>query len=203
MIDLRELRLRAGQRLSGRNFPPLWRKLLSAIAERTPKRIVGARQRRGPDGVNMTATAGGGGGYLVHPWQMSVDESDEMWRVRFRRGLVNGVEAKIGDKLMSEEDSEGELPALEVREFDARGIARIHVCVKFEGFAWFTKSVELITTTDLPEPKLFTAHKLIGILVKDEAGDVQPEARAFFDLRILPVDRTKDGAALYLTGPSA
>jgi hypothetical protein len=193
-------------RLTGRNFPPLWRRLLAAIAERTPKRVTGARQRRGPDGVNITATGSGGGGYVVHPWQMSVEPGNDEAapvKVRFRRGLVNGVEAKIGDRFISAEDEAGETPFLEVSgtHYDTRRIARIYAKVEFEGFAWFTKAVTLTASATVPEVKPFIMHKLVGILVKSENGDVLPEARAYFDFRVTPVDRTKDGAALYLVGP--
>ena len=216
MIDLRQLQLRRGQRLNGRTFPPLWRKLLLAIAERTPKRLSNARQRRGPDGVSIIAGGRGGGGYVVHPWQMSVNarsgESGNVYEVTFQRGLINGVEGKIdtgvGLRAMSDADDAGDLPALTVSDFDERGIARIYAEVTFHGFAWFTQSVELIASAKVPDRKAFTAHKLIGILVKERingqpTGDALPEPRAFFDLSLLPIDTTKDGAATYLSSPAA
>lgn len=210
MINLRTLQLRAGQRLDGRTFPPLWRRLLAAIAERTPKRVVGARQRRGPDGVSITTTSGGGAGYVVHPWQMSVEATDSGFGVRFTRGLINGLEAKIaggdaGESRYVSEEQDGETPALTVGDdaFDARGIARIYARVTFEGFAWFTKSVELIAADKAPEFKAFTAYKLIGLLVRNAAGEVLPESRAFFDLKIQAVDTNENGAATFLSGPAA
>lgn len=181
----------------------LWRELLRVLEAMTPRRGRFSRLNTTPDGTTVTALGGRGGEEIVPPWDIAIEQEGDKWLLRFERGLVNGIEPRIGKKRMSEADPKtGLTPALEVKASDFNEedrTCRIYAKASI-GSDWAIQKLEMTASARTPAAAAFIDHILIALLIDDGEGGVRVEPRAFRDLTWVAVERHGNGFATYLRG---
>ena len=123
-----------------------WNGLKAAVAARRLLPGVGVRLREMPFGtiINFDADAA----VWDHPWRVALTGNE----ATFRRGLVDGMEPKIGDRFMSGDKKNPDPPRLTIasRLFTKDGLSLI--CVEIEcDENWSTKSAKLIQVARLSD----------------------------------------------------
>jgi len=144
----------------------------------------GVRTRQLDSGIIISYSSEGGNG-VSHSWQPSVATTEGgKPAVRFSRGLVNGIEPKIGALKISDKESD----PLEIPEYNDAGDCWLFVELKLNSF-WQIEKAEMKAYAK-PEWKAWTARKLIAIAQKD--GRIEPRAR--FDFGFMSSQRKPSGA---------
>jgi hypothetical protein len=124
---------------------------------------------------------------VQHPWLPSPAQTkDGKPGVRFVRGLVNGIEPKIGEKKISDTASE---PLLIPGYDEETGDCLIYVELKLDLQSWAITEAGLAAYKQRPEFKPFTGRKLIAIAQQD--GSIVPRTR--FDLGFATSQRKPSG----------
>jgi hypothetical protein len=121
-----------------------WNGLKAAVRARRLLPGVGVRLREMPFGtiVHFDSAAA----LWDHPWRVSLAENE----ATLRRGLIDGMEPKIGQRLMSGDEKNPEPPKLRIApgKFTADGISLI--CVEIECTEyWKTKSATIVQAARL------------------------------------------------------
>ena len=170
-----------------------WNGLKAAVRARRLLPGVGVRLREMPFGtiINFDADAA----VWDHPWRIALTGNE----ATLLRGLVDGIEPKIGDRLMSGDKKNPDPPRLTMatRLFTTDGSSLI--CVEIEcNEHWSTKSAKLIQvarlndtdtpgdgTTPLLPPALpgrKTRYPLVQLRQRD-GGSIAAFQIAYFNLR--------------------
>lgn len=172
-----------------------WNNLKAMVRARRLLAGVGVRLREMPFGtiVNFDADAA----VWDHPWRIALSGKE----ATLRKGLVDGIEPKIGDRLMSGDKKNPDPPKLTIApsRFTTKG--RSLICVEIEcNEAWKTKSAKLVQVARLNDadpdtpgdgdtpllPPALSGRKTrypLVLLCKDEAGNVIAFQITYFNLR--------------------
>jgi len=172
-----------------------WNNLKAAVAARRLLPGVGVRLREMPFGtiINFDADAA----VWDHPWRIALNGKE----ATLRRGLVDGIEPKIGERLMSGDKKNPDPPRLSIASsrFTKDGQSLICVEIECDG-SWNTKSAKLVQvarlndanpdnpgdgTTPMLPPALSgrkTRYPLVQLRQK-ESGDITAFQIAYFSLR--------------------
>jgi hypothetical protein len=143
----------------------------------------GVRTRQLDSGIIISYSSAGGNG-VSHAWQPSAGLSrDGKPCVSFSKGLVNGIEPKIGEMKISDD----ECVPLEIPEYNDAGDCWLFVELKLNSF-WQIEKAEMKAYAK-PEWKAWTARKLVAIAQKD--GGIEPRAR--FDFGFYASERKPSG----------
>ena len=172
-----------------------WNNLKAAVAARRLLPGVGVRLREMPFGtiINFDADAAA----WDHPWRITIYGKE----ATLRRGLVDGIEPKIGDRLMSGDKKNPDPPKLTIASSRFTKEGQSLICVEIEcDERWNTKSAKLVQvarlndtnpdnpgdgTTPLLPPALSgrkTRYPLVQLRQK-ESGDITAFQIAYFNLR--------------------
>lgn len=178
--DLAALMVQPGQRIRAEDNNGLAR----AIQRRTLRSGRGVRLQR-LDTHTLISFDGPAVTSVQHAWKPRVEVLDVGIGVRFARGLVNGMEPRIGEELISAEDVE----PLRVPGYNAAGDALVYVELKLDAQSWRITAATMAAYAERPGAVPFVARKLICIVQND--GRVWP--RAFFDLGFASSQRKPNG----------
>ena len=121
-----------------------WTGLKAAVRARRLLPGVGVRLRELPFGtiVNFDANAA----VWDHPWRIALDGKE----ATLRRGLVDGMEPKIGDRLMSGDKRNPDPPKLIIAPSRFTEDGSSLICVEIEcDETWKTKSAKLVQVARL------------------------------------------------------
>lgn len=172
-----------------------WNGLKAAVAARRLLPGVGVRLREMPFGtiINFDANAAA----WDHPWRMSLDGN----QATFRKGLMDGIEPKIGDRLMSGDKKNPDPPKLSIApsRFTSNGVSLICVEIACDEH-WNTKSASVVQVARLSDtspgnpgdgdtpllPPALSGRKTrcpIVLLRKDDEGNIKAFQIAYFNLR--------------------
>jgi len=157
--------------------------LVRAIGRRTIRGGKGVLVKRYDDHTSISFLAPRQ--VIRHAWKPTLNTAGEYPAVSFSRGLINGIEPKIGEKLLSDPAR----PELELKEFDTDlGDCLIYAEVTMN-LVWEISSIEMLATPEPPPFEPYKARKLIAIANVD--GTVVP--RCFFDLGFAATNRKPSG----------
>jgi len=172
-----------------------WNGLKAAVRARRLLPGVGVRLRELPFGtiVNFDADAAA----WDHPWRVAFDGN----QATLRKGLVDGIEPKVGDRLMSGDKKNPDPPKLTIASSRFTSDGASLICVETEcDERWNTKTAKLLQvarlndanpdtpgegTTPLLPPSLpgrRTRYPLV-LLRQRDSGDVTAFQIAYFNLR--------------------
>jgi len=172
-----------------------WNNLKAMVRARRLLPGVGVRLREMPFGtiVNFDADAA----TWDHPWRISLNGKE----VTLRRGLVDGMEPKIGDRLMSGDKRNPDPPKLTIAPSRFTQSGRSLICVETEcDEYWKTKTAKLVQVARLNDadpdtpgdgdipllPPTLAGRKTrcpLVLLRKDEAGNITAFQIAYFNIR--------------------
>jgi len=170
-----------------------WNGLKAAVARQRLLPGVGVRLREMSFGtiINFDGTEAA---MWDHPWRASISGKE----ATFRKGLIDGLEPKIGDRLMSGDDKNPDPPRLNIVPslFASNGISLI--CLELEcSENWTTKAAKIVqvarlddaeaTERDMPLlppllPDRKTRYPLV-MLRRREGGSFTAFQIAYFHLR--------------------
>jgi len=202
MFSVNDLMVRPGDRVcdeEGRLSPQFtrkWNAFVRAIESIGKPSGRGVRRRELPDQVivsfDVRSTVRQDIAFRI---SASSGESADITLVRFGFGLVGGMEPEIDDLAISDEDENGETPALKVKasDFNKQHRCRLYfkvVCNK----DWSRKEVAIIASPDLPKAEPYTGFKLIGLLINTD-GAIRSVQCAKRDLGHDTSERRDNGTA--------
>lgn len=194
-----------------------WNGLKAAVRARRLLPGVGVRLREMPFGtiVNFDADAA----VWDHPWRVALDAN----QATLRRGLVDGIEPKIGDRLMSGDKKNPDPPRLSIApsRFTSDGASLICIEIACDDH-WNTNSAKVVQvarlndtdpgtpgdgTTPLLPPALSgrrTRYPLV-LLRQNDSGDISTFQIAYFNLHhvaLFPAGTTDEARVRHFFFPT-
>lgn len=154
---------------------------------------------RTPWGVIPTVNRPSGTGFVSPIFRARVETKDANTAlVSFGRGLVGGLEPKIGDRLISDTTQQRPVPQIEVGKnaFDKDGIARIYVELSFAN-NWTIQSAVIVASAKKLGDQPWKAHDLLGLLLNN-GGSFRYQRFTFFNHGHIAVQRQPNGIARHL-----
>ena len=132
-------------------------------------------------------------------WRVSASRVGSGYELTVGRGLVGGVEPKIGDRLMSALDARKRLSRLTVKrdDFDAQGLCRLYVELHFDP-QWNIAAAQLLASATTRSTRPWLAYDLLGILQRLRSGAVSYHRFAFLNHGHIAVQRGSGGIARHL-----
>lgn len=123
---------------------------------------------------------------ISHAWKpTSARTSEGKPGLRLQRGLVEGIEPKVGNKRMSDPDSD----AVMIPGYGETGDCLVYVEVRLSSALWTIQEVTLAAYAEPPPATPFVGRKLVCIA--EQTGALV--ARAFFDFGFAATDRKPGG----------
>lgn len=153
---------------------------------------------RTPLGTTVTFDGRRGGGFVSPIFRATLTRAGAETLISFERGLVGGVEPKIGDRKISDLQR-GKRPALKIgkADFDADGVARIYVALKIAS-DWSIESAEIVASAKKLGDAPWRAHDLLGFVESTTGGSARYVRFAFLNHGHVAVQRQANGIARHL-----